>query len=113
MQPGQRIKLGIYNDTAKKLHRQFLKGGYMFGEVSFETILNHGFLPWELMDQEEKAFMKDYYIALEVLYQSGTITKEQYEKEMARIESQDGKAVKGYWYESISIHGNAMADPAL
>ena len=104
IQAGQRLQLGIYNDAAKKLHGQFLKHGYMFGEVSYDTIRDYGFAPWKLMDQDEEAFMKDYYIALELLYQSGIITKEQYEKESSRIESKDGRPDKGYWYESI--HGN-------
>jgi len=99
------IQIDKPNSSAPKPpNEQFLKYEYMFGEVSFETILAHGFLPWELMDEDEKALMKEYYITFEVLYQSGTITKEQYEKEMTRIESQGGKPVKGYWHESI--YGN-------
>ena len=102
------IQIDKPNSSAPKPpNEQFLKYEYMFGEVSFETILAHGFLPWELMDEDEKGLMKEYYITLEVLYQSGTITKEQYEKEMTRIESQDGKPVKGYWYESA--HGGNVS----
>ena len=107
IQVGQRVKMGNYNKEGRIAHGQILKAGYMCGDVSYETLRGQGFQIWDLMNEEEKEYMTAYYKILDKLYKSGDVTKEKYNKEMRRLESQDGKAVKGYLYDRA--YGNTSA----
>ena len=99
IQPGDFILMGDYNDISRGLHGDLIKFGYMAGGVSYDTIKSQGFNPWSLLNDKEQAFMAKQYKLVNELYKAGSISEEQYNKEMFRMESQDGKAVKGNLYD--------------
>jgi hypothetical protein len=107
IQPGDSILMGDYNDIGRGLHGDLLKFGYMAGGVSYDTIKSQGFNPWSLLNEKEQGFMAKQYRLVNELYKAGSISEEQYNKEMSRMETQDGKAVKGLLYDMA--YGNCSA----
>jgi RHS repeat-associated protein len=107
LQPGDFILMGDYNDIGRGLHGDLLKVGYLSGGVSYDTIKAQGFNPWSLLSEKEQIYMAKQYRLVNELYNAGSISEEQYNKEMSRMETQDGKAVKGKLYDMA--YGNCSA----
>ena len=101
LKPGDRILLGDYNEQGHEMHGQLLKAGYLFGGVSYSALLKQGFDPSaNLLNNDERSHIVNYYRLITKLYEAGTITEDQYYKETVRLDSSDGVLpTKGYLYD--------------